>query len=233
MRRGQHANPAESSKPHLRRQGLFSVAERLSALEGGKARDCLRYGKDNFLFVGVEVLLDFYMAGLREVLSQFSSTLPGYDPSYWQSGVQTSRVGDLRAQWSHLKHESKMCRRTLLVLTDYIDQNFNTEDEILKPIYKKLFSRYNRHVEQLDRAERDLNDRINQISSAISTEMAQVSIRESKRVMLRESPRIKMPLYLLSSYCSDCSRLRLSSCVSRRNSIRHERTTDQRDRERH
>jgi hypothetical protein len=102
----------------------------------------------------------------------------------------------LRRQWQHFRNEVDEWRMILLWLPTFVEQNFNTADENLQKAYKLIQGTYEQYVRETELAEARMRDHLDMIDSAKGTEMAELSIYESKRVMLRESIKSLAPLQI-------------------------------------
>lgn len=83
--------------------------------------------------------------------------------------------------WFKLRKELDSHRMQSVQMARYIKQRFNAQQQLL---LTDLLARFDIHLRGLDIVEATLRDQIAIQSSGISTEMAQQSIKESKRVAL-------------------------------------------------
>ncbi|KAJ4992957.1 hypothetical protein SVAN01_01661 [Stagonosporopsis vannaccii] len=88
---------------------------------------------------------------------------------------------DMRSVWSRLRQELDSHRMQAVHMARYVTQRFSAEQQLL---CSDLLARFDIRLRGLDVIEATLRDHIAIQSSAISTEMAKQSIRESKRVTL-------------------------------------------------
>ena len=95
-------------------------------------------------------------------------------------------VAEMQHRWSLLRHEVVSCREHLLSLPNFVSCIIKPEDEAIVRVYQETMGEYEIQVKRLEMTESLAKDEIGMMSSAITTEMAQISIKESKRVMLCE-----------------------------------------------
>ena len=96
-------------------------------------------------------------------------------------------LAEMQHRWSLLRHEVVSCRETLLFLPNFLSRINKMEDEDIVRVIEETMGEYKFQVKRLEMTESLTKDEISMMSSAVTTEMAQISIKESKRVMLCES----------------------------------------------
>jgi hypothetical protein len=106
---------------------------------------------------------------------------------------QTNTAVDTRTLWPRLRTEVDERRSTLLWMPRFVDQHFDLKNAEMQAAYNDVKERFELHFKDLELAKLRLRDHIGIESSQKSTEMAEQSIRESKRVMLREFNGLKSP----------------------------------------
>ena len=92
----------------------------------------------------------------------------------------------LKKNWSDLRDRLDYSRQMIINLPDFIFDNFGTEVEKLTQARSRMIHLWEKYCKRLEIAEARIRDEINMKSSERATEMAQISIQESKRVMLRK-----------------------------------------------
>jgi hypothetical protein len=93
-----------------------------------------------------------------------------------------------RILWNQLRDELDDRRRVLNTLPGFIQHNFGAvKDPAVQQALDSMVSRYGQYTRVLEIAEARLRDQIDMISSGKSNEMAERSIQESKRAILRTS----------------------------------------------
>jgi hypothetical protein len=174
---------------------IFSKAEpweddKIHALNLWISQQCQNpnlLNRENVLFAYLEGLLRCQMAKPPQGVSM-SKEWDGpfrakYDRS-WQ-GAQSQDV-EPRFLWDRLRDEVDERRTTLLCLPSFIHANFNTSDINFEKWTHALIKRYEQYVHKLEMSESRLKDQMDMIGSMKSLEMAELSIQESKRVMICE-----------------------------------------------
>lgn len=104
-----------------------------------------------------------------------------FRPKYRGSSKSHSDPQEL---WYHLRREVDDKRSVMLKLRRFVSANFADFEGELSQQYNILEADYKRHIEAIEMEEAMLKDQINILMSGKSTEMAELSIQESKRVML-------------------------------------------------
>ena len=105
-------------------------------------------------------------------------------PAYSKPQTLLYAISEVRQEWNRFRNKIDAYRATLLALDAFVSENFYMKE--YPEACKKLSLRYTQHIQELELVASYANDQLNMMSSAVATEMAQISIKESKRVMLRE-----------------------------------------------
>ena len=128
----------------------------------------------------------------------------------------------------------RFCRQTVLALPVTASRNLNLQDEHISNSYEKILAVYKRTLETAEMHASKIKDSLDRERHSKTIEMAEISIKESKRVMLCEFATSKS--HNLTILTANLSRSSDVFCVSiptdlvSRNHIRHERAADQRNR---
>jgi hypothetical protein len=148
------------------------------------------YGSGNDLFACLQALLgwraheeSFDIARFR-VLLRSKAHKQNYAAHDSMFKVSNS---ELQSLWYHLRDRVDEWRMTLHALPTFVEYNFNTLDGDFQREYKLVQGTYERNVLELELLEAKVRDHLDMIRSAKSMEMAQLSIYESKRVLLCKS----------------------------------------------
>ena len=150
------------------------------------------FGKDNFLYVCLAALLELQL-----------STVPLYVPHIGMHGLQSSVIleycGDYRRGpgghvadfadpsiiWARLRKDVDEQRTTLRWTTRFFRKRFEHKDKNLQEAFDDIMERFTFRVQDLEQSESQLRDHLAAEGARKSIYMAEMSIRESKRVMLR------------------------------------------------
>lgn len=101
------------------------------------------------------------------------------------AGSDNDRIEvDSRILWTRLRGEADHQRLNLTALPSFVASNFDSNEKLLKRKLNELQGKWERYVKELEMAESRLRDHIAILASQKSTEMAERSIAESKRVIL-------------------------------------------------
>ena len=147
-----------------------------------KSRDPGRYGEGNFSFACLEGLLRLHMTALHI-----------HQENLWFPVLNTLDGGkrDLLDALKRCREDSYACNRVLLVLGGFVSEIYNMEDTKFRAAYTGIRATYEREAKSLELAGAYVRDHMQEASSSIATEMAQLSVKESKRAMLCKSPSSK------------------------------------------
>lgn len=147
-----------------------------------------KYGPGNFFFVCVEALLREHLAITpRRITLDFDPRngrihplLNGY--THWERWYGS----DPRTLWHALQNQVDNGRMILRQLPAFLEDNFDFKEHSLQSNFQAIRSVFERYVEEWETAELRLRTYIDDVSSLKTTEMAERSIAESKRVILRK-----------------------------------------------
>ncbi|KAF2729757.1 hypothetical protein EJ04DRAFT_62911 [Polyplosphaeria fusca] len=164
--------PDEDWKCHAVRRSIVNSGEPLANLKSS-----------NVFLRCVASLLEWQMSCAPQyalIYPQFHGELP---MKYWH---QSPFIGfhDVRERWLDLRRETDSRRTTLLSLPIFLAVNFRRPGDQLIEACARLVDAYEAYVKGLGIEEAALKDYIEVQSSGSSTEMARISIQESKRVIL-------------------------------------------------
>jgi len=146
-----------------------------------------RYGSNNFLFACVEALVYWHISHAPST-PEFGDLDDKITPKFyatWKLSYYFSSPDDLPQYiWNRLRNEADERQAILDTLPLFVHENFNSDDASFKRAYKTLEMKVERCTKEVTLAEGKLRDQISIVSTIKSTEMAEISIEESKRVML-------------------------------------------------
>ena len=158
-----------------------------------KWQDIDHYGEKNCLMVCLELLiLDQLGNPSKSILRHFQGR---HDKFYRRYGRQSrlnrfhliESIPQPQEEWKYLRSELDSHRETITGLQAFVYAHFEMEDVRSTRAYSRILQSYEKYCKELERAEARLRDQIGIMSSDRATEMAEISIQESKRVMLCKS----------------------------------------------
>jgi hypothetical protein len=139
------------------------------------------YGENNFLFTALEWLLRLHIVQLHFELSSPHSPEMAYKDRFHYGKWE---IENLRLRWQEIRDALMSCKKILLMLPQFIDQAYNSRDKKFMQTYQDIITEYEAYVKELENLELYLKDRISLMSPELTVEMADLSIKESKRVLL-------------------------------------------------
>ncbi|KAH6865932.1 hypothetical protein BKA58DRAFT_229750 [Alternaria rosae] len=165
------------------------------------------FGPSNFLYVCLAALLELHLSTAPLDVPyiakyQFQSQMRS---AYYKS--RTTGVKDDRGAyespsriWIRVRMELDEQRTTLRWMIQFFREHFNHLDEDLQAALNDIMERFKFRVQDLEQCESQLRDHIAAEGTSKSIHMAEMSIRESKRVMLLTALAfIFLPVSLASS----------------------------------
>jgi hypothetical protein len=166
----------------------------------------MAYGAGNFLFVCLEALLQLQLSITPQHIPflRGRSWDSGRYTDYWRKPSNKAPEWQLipRDLWYELQTQIQTRRETLLSMPSFMAHNFrmdgdDDEDQerqsTLAMAYNDIKGRYERHVEWLELFVTKLKDVSDFENSEKSIAMAELSIKESKRMMLCKSRLVILP----------------------------------------
>lgn len=146
-----------------------------------KGQDIQAYGEGNFLFVCLEALLRLHAVATSPDDIDFI-----YRPQT-MSGVPDNTIESWRRTSATFRLDLSNYQEALLALQDFVPENFRSKDRTFAVVFDRVYAKYARHVKRLEQADFRLKEQVNTEHATIATNMAQISIKESKRMMLSKS----------------------------------------------
>ena len=92
----------------------------------------------------------------------------------------------MRDLWFDVRAQLDLYRQSILALPDFVSQNFDMSNAGSEKAYESILGLCRRCIQCLEITESQHRDILELLRSEKATEMAELSIQESKRVMLRE-----------------------------------------------
>lgn len=136
------------------------------------------------LFACLQALLHFQRFtasyGVALLTKWDGQIVPRYDALWKKRG----KPEEPQSLWHRLRDDVDERRTILHNIPEFVRCNFNTKDPSTKELLEQTKNSYEKSLRELEIAEARLKDQIDIINMGKSTEMAQLSIQESKRVML-------------------------------------------------
>jgi len=185
------------------------------------------FGKGNFLYVCLAALVDLQ-------LSTLPSNVPHISGYGLQSEVMLEYCGgnprgneapsalsaDPSMTWARLRNDVDEERTTLRWINRFFRKNFDCSNEDIRAAFDETMECFKFRVQDLEQAESWLRDHLAVQGTSESIHMAEMSIRESKRVMLRmyNSTSDLMSLLMVPS---DCFGIHILTSLSRIFNIRN------------
>lgn len=165
------------------------------------AKSTESFGAGSFLFACLDGLVRLYLATSPKSVPIFHnhhafdeypgpkyfsdwSRIEGYRSEYIGLG-SSNPIIEPRVLWRRLRGELDAQQLALTRLPDFVRLNFALGKGQPEGYFKELERMYKNHTKELEIAEARLRDHIGMLNSQKSTEMAEKSIAESKRVILR------------------------------------------------
>ena len=103
-----------------------------------------------------------------------------------------------REDWEKLRLEVDKCKKEALALASFVDQNFVMQEDKAKEAFEKIRLAYDELLQLLEMARDRVRGSIDIATSSKTVEMAELAIKESRRVMLRTYCQNKHPGWNMS-----------------------------------
>lgn len=150
-----------------------------------------QFGSGNFLYVCLAALLELHISTAPTSILQFGEFISreGFMNRYRRNNLQTANeplpVSDYPDKgWSRLRTELDHQRHTLRWMTRFFKRHLDYRNKDLQAAFKEMRERFRLRVQDLEQVESQLRDQLANEGIDRSIRMAEMSIRESKRVML-------------------------------------------------
>jgi len=149
------------------------------------------FGKGNFLYVCLAALVELQLStaplnvphfGMHGLQSQVILEYCGE----WQLGTDGPLAvsADPSMIWARLRKDIEEQRTTLRWITRFFRKHFDHKNQNLQEAFDDIMERFKYRVQDLEQSESQLRDHLAAEGTIKSIQMAEMSIRESKRVML-------------------------------------------------
>jgi hypothetical protein len=177
--------PSSSTQPHGRLDKTAALREWI--IMQTQKDNLSRHG--NVIFLCLEALLHLHMS---TTLSHTSCLTSRYGPLGPFNDFGSDMSGNVdqhtRMSWEGLQSEIQMRRETLLAIPDFMNNTFDMAQETgdMRKAYASIRNRYERHIQCLELSASRLKETLAIKSSAKNIAMGEVTIKESKRLMLCE-----------------------------------------------
>ena len=149
------------------------------------------YGRENTLFLGLAALVELHLSTPSRNIPLFTRVQEYFflkyygcylSPGWWNLTVE------LRFLWPRLRTEVDEQRITLQWMSRFARRYFDFNEDGMEEAFQDLKDRFELNFRELELAESRVQDQTAMNSSRKSTEMAEQSIKESKRVMMCKLP---------------------------------------------
>ena len=165
-----------------------------------------QYGPGNFVYVCLAALLELHLSTAPTSVFQLRSFdgHQGLMRRYHNNSLRGTTnepipVGDYPDMgWSRLRMELDHQRHTLRWMTRFFKRHFDYRNKDLQAAFKEIRERFKLRVQDLEQVELQLRDQLANKGIDKSIGMAEMSIRESKRVLLCVLPGLPFLLLLLT-----------------------------------
>ena len=162
------------------------------------------YGSGNFLLVCLEGLLRIDLENLPTHIIRSNMDLRDIE----------SMPMSLKNLWSDARAQLDLYRKSIIALPDFVRRNFDMSKPASENAYQQILALCQRCIQYLEITESQQKDILDLIRSEKATEMAELSIQESKRVMLRKSEFLLfLNPQMLNTLCSDSACLHFHSNI--------------------
>ena len=166
------------------------------------------FGKGNFLYVCLAALVDLQLSTLPSYVPhidkyglQSEVVLEYYGEYPWSNEGPSALSADPSMTWARLRKDVDEERTTLRWINRFFRKNFDCSNESIRAAFDETMECFKFRVQDLEQAESWLRDHLAVQGTSQSIHMAEMSIRESKRVMLCTERSLRcslQPLMLLS-----------------------------------
>jgi hypothetical protein len=201
MREGPNQNPdrVKNHPPPYYRTSLFEwyIAEAMESKT--------QFGPGNFLYVCLAALLELHLSTAPTRVFHFRVSGRNMEMirKYRRNPLETTKTflavstyPDLG--WRGLRIELDHQRHTLRWMTRFFQRHFKDSEGNLHAAFKDISERFKLRVQDLEQIESQLRDQLASEGIDRSVRMAEISIRESKRVMLCMLPAVPFSSFLLT-----------------------------------
>jgi len=163
------------------------------------------FGKGNFLYVCLAALVDLQLSTLPSYVPhidkyglQSEVVLEYYGEYPWSNEGPSALSADPSMTWARLRKNIDEERTTLRWINRFFRKNFDCSNKDIRAAFDETMECFKLRVQDLEQAESWLRDHLAVKGTSESIQMAEMSIRESKRVMLRMYNSTSDPISLLT-----------------------------------
>lgn len=182
------------TKRHVHEQALLDEITR-------QVRQTSHLGPHNHLFACLEVLLRYQVMEIPKSIPAFDVEAKSMEDILYLEFSEPDDPSPGRSPyeyWNELQSEIQQKQETLLALPGFIRQALDTEQPELMAAINDITDQYSRHVQWLELICARLKNTMDLASSMKSTEMAKITIAETKRMMSCMCPPKKIVFVVLS-----------------------------------
>jgi hypothetical protein len=163
-----------------------------------------QFGPGNFLYVCLAALLELHLSTAptsvfqSRMFDEHQELMRRYYDSRRATTNEPFPVSDYPDMgWSRLRMELDHQRHTLRWMTRFFKRHLDYRNKDLQAAFKEIRERFKLRVQDLEQVELQLRDQLATKGIDKSIRMAEMSIRESKRVLLCMLPGLPILLLLL------------------------------------
>lgn len=174
--------PNRTTEPPVgSRAGTLANAERLVTWFHKCALEASKYGSDAFRFSCIEALVEYHSTLMPQNMPIFED----WDgPFYSRVRSNTWLGAPPQILWNRLRTEVDDARMFLNKFPKFVSRNFDICEPTISDAFRHVEEKYKDHIARIEVVETRFRDQLSIVSSAKGIEMAELSIQESKRVML-------------------------------------------------
>jgi hypothetical protein len=145
------------------------------------------FGSGNFLYVCLAALVEIHLSSAPRYVPYIDGNGIGSHVCYEYRGVRSDLFQPISPgiAWTRLRRELDEQRTTLRWIGRFFRKHFDDEHKDLQAAFEDIKERFTLRVQDLEQSESHLRDHLAAEGINKSYHMAEMSIRESKRVMLR------------------------------------------------
>ena len=163
------------------------------------------FGKGNFLYVCLAALVELHLStaplnvphiDFRGLHSKATLKYCGhYRPD--GDGISSWTI-DSSLVWTRLRNDVDQQRTTLRWITHFFRKHFDYSNQDIQAAFNDTMECFKLQLQDLEQSESQLRDHLAVEGTSKSIHMAEMSIRESKRVMLRTAIFMRSPVQTLT-----------------------------------
>lgn len=195
--------PDENSNYHARHYRKSLVERHITEAIESKPQ----FGPENFLYVCLAALLELHLSTAPTGVlhyeafgqNQHQILMRKYRKNAAsKANIPLSVVKYPDLGWRQLRRELDHQRHTLQCMTRFFKRHLDYRNKNLQTAFEEIRERFKLRVQDLEQVESQLRDQMAIEGIVKSIRMAEMSIRESKRVMLRMLPALPFLSFLLT-----------------------------------